>query len=152
MTTAKCFEAGPSENWKQWEFEHPQLRSKTPGKLLLGERLGLCGMEVSLNFMPPGKGMPFAHRHHENEELYVFLQGHGELKVDEQFFALQPGTCIQVPPEGSRAWRCTGEEPLIYIVVQASAGGKVRGIDDGALTEYPVVWQARADDGVEDQP
>ncbi|MDB4986638.1 MAG: Cupin domain protein [Myxococcaceae bacterium] len=140
MANTRIFEAGDMDSWKHWEFSHPSLKQATPGKVMLGERLGLCGMEVSLNFFPPGAAMPFAHKHREHEELYVFLRGRGEFKVDDQLFAVKAGSCVRVPPAGSRAWRCVGDEPLVYMVVQASAAGSVRGISDGSVTEHPVDW------------
>lgn len=50
MANTRIFEAGDMDSWKHWEFSHPSLKQATPGKVMLGERLGLCGMEVSLNF------------------------------------------------------------------------------------------------------
>ena len=143
MQNVNRFEAGPMESWKQWSFLHPALGRAYPGKLLLGERLDLTGMEVSLNSLPPRGAMPFAHRHHEHEELYVFLQGSGEFRIDGETFPVEPGSCVRVAPEGSRAWRNVGAEPLVYIVIQACAQGSlVRGIEDGAITESPVPWSA----------
>lgn len=141
MSNAACFEAGPSDGWMRWEFAHPNLKRAYPGKLLLGERLGLTGMEVSLNSFPPGAAMPFAHSHREHEELYVFLSGRGELRVDDQRFEVGPGSCVRVAPEGVRIWRNTGDEPLVYFVVQAQAGGPlVRGIEDGVPSATPSDW------------
>jgi len=141
MQNVKRFEAGPTEGWHQWEFLHPALGRPAPGKLMLGERLDLAGMEVSLNSLPPRAAMPFAHKHREHEELYVFLQGSGEFRVDAETFPVQPGSCVRVAPEGSRVWRNVGEQPLVYIVIQACAQGtQVRGIEDGAITEAPVAW------------
>lgn len=143
MQHVKRFEAGPSADWMQWTFLHPALDRPAPGKLMLGERLDLAGMEVSLNALPPRAAMPFAHKHREHEELYVFLEGCGEFLVDGETFRVQPGTCLRVAPEGSRAWRNVGERPLVYIVIQARADSAlVRGIEDGAITEAPVAWGA----------
>lgn len=145
MSHARVFEAGAMEGWKRWEFAHPALPKPARGKLMLGEKLGLSGMEVSLNSLPPGVAMPFAHTHRECEELYLFLRGRGEFKVDDQVFPVQPGTCIQVAPAGSRSWRSAADEPLVYVVIQASARGSVRGIDDGAISEAPVKWPSQAE-------
>ena len=143
MENAKRFEAGPMVGWNQWRFLHPALSRPAPGKLMLGEALDLTGMEVSLNSLPPGVAMPFAHKHREHEELYVFLQGSGEFQVDAELFPVEPGSCIRVAPAGSRAWRNVGEEPLVYIVIQAPAEGiQARGIEDGTVTEAPVKWVA----------
>lgn len=141
MTNAKRFDAGPIESWKQWEFSMPAFPRPVRGKLMLGQQLELSGMEVSLNSLPPGIAVPFAHRHKHNEELYVFLSGRGEMRVDDERFEIAPGTCIRVAPEGSRVYRSYAEEPLVFLVIQARAGdGSVRGIDDGLPTPVPDDW------------
>jgi uncharacterized cupin superfamily protein len=142
MVHASKFEAGPPDDWKRWEFQHPMLPRPVRGKLLLGELLGLAGMEVSLNSLAPGAAMPFAHRHREHEELYVFLSGRGELRVDDESFEVVPGSCVRIAPNGSRIWRNAGDEPLLYIVIQASACGSVRGIADGEPCPPPSDWPA----------
>lgn len=143
MVCASKFDAGPPTAWGRWQFQHPLFSRPTPGKLLLGELLGLAGMEVSLNALPPGAAMPFAHRHREHEELYLFLSGRGELRVDDESFEVTAGSCIRIAPEGARIWRNLGDEPLVYVVIQAAATGSVRGISDGEPCPAPEDWPAR---------
>ena len=146
MSNAARFEAGPSEEWARWQFTHPKIGRPAPGKLMLGEALGLSGMEVSLNTLPPGVAMPFAHRHRAHEELYLFLSGRGELRVDDERFEVGPGSCVRVAPEGARVWRNSGDEPLTYVVIQAHAAppALVRGIEDGEVCPVPQDWPVRA--------
>lgn len=134
MTTVTRFEALHPGQWAEWRYHHPALPRPTPGKLFLGERLGLEAMEVSLNSLPAGAGMPFAHRHREHEELYLFLSGHGQMTVDGDSFDVRAGTSVRVAPVGVRTWRNVGDEPLVYVVIQASPrGGPVRDISDGEI-------------------
>ncbi|MCK4272038.1 hypothetical protein KAX22_05280 [bacterium] len=63
-------------------FDHPGLPEPFSGKLFLKDLLKLTGMEVSVNKFPAGAQMPFRHRHKENEELYIFIKGHGQFEVD----------------------------------------------------------------------
>jgi mannose-6-phosphate isomerase-like protein (cupin superfamily) len=146
MSNAVHFEAGPIEQWDRWQFTHPKIGRPMPGKLMLGEPLGLSGMEVSLNTFPPGAVMPFAHRHRAHEELYLFLSGRGELWVDDERFQVGPGSCVRVAPAGARVWRNTGDEPLSYVVIQAHAEppAPVRGIADGEVCPVPPDWPVRA--------
>jgi mannose-6-phosphate isomerase-like protein (cupin superfamily) len=134
MTNVIRFEAHEPSRWKEWLFQHPALEKPARGKLFLGERLGLKAMEVSLNSLPRGVAMPFSHRHRANEELYLFLAGRGEMTVDGETFEVCAGSAVGVQPEGVRTWRNVGDEPLVYVVVQASPqGGLVRGIADGEV-------------------
>ena len=113
--------AGTWADMKQHIFEHARLGA-VPGKLFLRQPLALTGMEVSLGSIPPGKGMPFLHRHRENEELYIFVSGEGQMVVDGKVFPVREGTVVRVAPAGARSWRNTADKDLCYIVVQAKAG------------------------------
>ncbi len=92
------------------------------GKLFLGDALGLTGMEVSLNSLPPGREVPFLHVHEENEELYVFLGGTGQMVIDGAVIEVAEGTAVRIATGAARSWRNTGTVPLHYIVIQAREG------------------------------
>jgi mannose-6-phosphate isomerase-like protein (cupin superfamily) len=137
MVNAHSTDVGSFENWATLAYDHPRV-GRVRGKYFLGERLGLSAMEVSLNSLPAGVRMPFAHKHREHEELYVFLAGEGEMQVDDQLFRVGCGSAIAVRPDGVRTWRNTGNVPLVYLVIQASPReGLVRGIEDGVPAELP---------------
>lgn len=138
MSNAFSVETGDFASWASHVFTHPAV-GRARGKRMLGEALGLTAMEVSVNSFPVGAEMPFAHRHRENEELYLFLSGEGELRVDEQRLPVRAGTAVRVSPEGVRTWKNTGATPLVYVVIQARAGGArpVRGIEDGEAAQLP---------------
>ena len=111
------------------------------GKLFLGGKLDLDGAEVSLNRMPAGAAMPFFHRHKENEELYVFVGGSGEMQVDDERFAVTEGTVVRVAPRGERIWRNNSASDLYFICVQYKAGAAVaREVADGEVVPRPLPW------------
>lgn len=131
---------GALERWSAFEMDHPR-RGRITGKTFLGQVLGLTGMEVSFGSMAPGETSPFCHSHKQNEELYVFLTGQGEMQVDGERFPLQAGTAIRIEPAGVRAWRATGTEPLTFLVIQAKAGSLEQATaSDGVIAEQPLVW------------
>lgn len=141
MSTVTRFEAGPLAHWDQWSFKHPSLHKPAPGKLFLGEKLQLTGMELSLNTLPPGRGVPFYHRHHHHEEVYVVLVGSGEFQVDDERFEVSEGSTLRVAPEGVRTWRNTGSVPLVYLVIQAVEGSlQQHEIEDGEVVPAEVRW------------
>ncbi len=91
-TTFTCFHAGPKEGWTEFRLDPPDVPLPARGKLFLRKLLESAGLEMSLNVVPPGKSIPFLHRHRENEEVYVVVGGQGQFLVD--------GECIDVA-EGS---------------------------------------------------
>jgi mannose-6-phosphate isomerase-like protein (cupin superfamily) len=135
------FESGAPASWDRGSFFHPRLGREFRGKLFLREHLALSGMEVSLNRVEPGRGVPFRHRHQRHEELYLFLSGTGEFQVDDEVFAVGPGSAVRVGTSGARAWRNTGSEPLVFVVVQAAEGSLAVGsVDDGERVPGDVRW------------
>jgi mannose-6-phosphate isomerase-like protein (cupin superfamily) len=113
-----------------------------PGKYFLKDRLGLTGMEVSLNQLPEGDSIPFYHTHRENEELYLFIGGQGQFQVDGQIFDVKEGTAIRVSPEGERTLRNNGTGDLYFIVIQVQAGSLRQWVQtDGVILDKPVTWQ-----------
>jgi len=112
-----------------------------PGKLFLHDPLELSAMEVSLNKLPAGAGMPFYHTHTEQEELYVFVGGKGQFQIDGDTFDITEGSVVCVRPEGVRTWRNNSTEDLYYVVVQAKSGSlSGRTIKDAAVLDQAVVW------------
>ena len=111
------------------------------GKKFLKEEMGLTGMEVSLNKMPAGGGMPFHHRHQENEELYFFIRGKGQFQLDGQTIDVAEGTAIRVAPKAARCWRNNSKEDLYYLVIQAKADSMNGSTgSDGVVLEDKVSW------------
>src|SRR5258708_263695 len=74
--------AGPFSTMEQYSFEHPLLKRKASGKLFLKDHLHLTSMQVSLNKLPAGRPVPFYHTHKNDEELYIFVGGKGQMQID----------------------------------------------------------------------
>lgn len=138
---AKNFTAthiGPLESLLEYDF----LGFK--GRYFIGETLGLTGCEVSLNRLPAGKGMPFAHAHTKNEELYIVLRGNGTFFVDGHEFPIREGSLVRVAPRGERSWKA-GDEDLYYICIQAEAGSLTQAtLEDGfRIPTTKASWMAQ---------
>lgn len=113
---------GTPAQWKDHSTPHPLSPTPVRGKKFLTADLGLTGMEVSVNSLPPGRAVPFLHKHRRHEELYLFIAGEGEFLADGERIPVQAGTAVRVAPDVARSWRSTGNTPLHYIVVQATEG------------------------------
>src|SRR5688572_22095042 len=93
-----CFHAGPMEGWGQYRLDPPEVPLPVKGKLFLRGLLGSAGLEMSLNVVPPGKGMPFLHKHEKNEEVYVVVGGRGQYLVDGECIDVGEGSVLRVGP------------------------------------------------------
>lgn len=124
-----------------YQFVHPKIGKPRRGKLFLREMLDMTSMQISLNKLAPGIAVPFTHKHHQNEELYVFVKGTGQMQVDGEIIEVCEGTCVRIATAGSRTWRNTGSEDLYYIVLQARENSLQQDtFDDGIPEDAPISW------------
>lgn len=133
---------GPWDQLDQYELAHPKLKKTFRGKTFLREKLGLTGMEISLNKFPPGRAVPFLHRHKQHEELYLFVRGKGEIQIDGTTIPVSEGTCVRISPDGARSVRNNSKEDLYYVCIQAKDGGLAgaTSTSDGVPVEGEVKW------------
>lgn len=135
-----AYESGAQHDWPAHSVEIPGL-GQIPGKHFLKEALGLTGCEISINSMAPGAGMPIYHQHQQNEEVYVFIQGKGQMQVDGEVIEVKEGTIVRIAPGGERIWRNNSNEPMRYLVIQVRENSLNQyGLGDAKVPEKAVVW------------
>jgi len=110
---------GPLRQLDRYALELPALGRTLRGKAFLKDALGLTGMEVSATCLPAGGETPVAHHHQEHEELYLFVQGRGQMQVDGELFEVEEGSAVRVAAGGVRAIRASTSEPVVFLCVQA---------------------------------
>jgi mannose-6-phosphate isomerase-like protein (cupin superfamily) len=82
----------------------PGLQSHFARVPLELERSGL-----SLYRIAPGFRLPFGHRHGEQEEVYVVVQGSMRMKVDDEIVELRRLDALRVPGSAWRAFEAGPE-------------------------------------------
>ena len=110
------------------------VHSEPAPRVELHEALGLTGAEVSINTVPPNGGT-------NNEELYIVLEGKGELWIDGETLPIQAGDSFRIDPAGKRAIRAAADSSLKYICVQTKAhslGGFT--MTDAKLVDDKAPW------------
>jgi uncharacterized cupin superfamily protein len=66
----------------------------------IDRQLGLGGIGATLHVVPAGKTAWPYHRHHGNDELFLVLEGTGELRIGNRRLAIRAGDCIGAPAGG----------------------------------------------------
>ncbi|MBD5375493.1 MAG: cupin domain-containing protein [Bacteroides sp.] len=92
------------------------------GKQFVKDATGATSCEISFGTLPNGASVPFFHSHRENEENYIILSGKGRFQVDGDVFDIAEGSVVRVATHCDRNLKCTSEEPLTYICIQAKEG------------------------------
>ena len=136
-----AYNCGARKDWPEHTVEIPGLGT-IPGKHFLKDILGLTSCEISINSMAPGAGMPIYHRHKDNEEIYIFIQGKGQVQIDGEAVDIQEGSIVRIAPGGERSWRNNSKETLQYIIVQARQDSlRQYGLNDATVPEKAVTWK-----------
>lgn len=117
MSTIKTLNLGE-------KFAHASVGSlKTfEGKQFVKDATGATSCEISFGTLPTGAAIPFFHSHRENEENYIILSGEGRFQVNDEVFDIAEGSVIRVATNCDRNIKCTSENPLVYICIQAKEG------------------------------
>ncbi|MCM1079157.1 MAG: cupin domain-containing protein [Bacteroidales bacterium] len=109
---------------KGGKYAHASVGSLTgyEGKEFVKEATEATSCEISFGTLPHGAAVPFFHSHKANEENYIILSGSGLFQVDDEVFDIAEGSVVRVAPGCDRNLKCTSEEPMTYICIQAKAG------------------------------
>lgn len=83
----------------------------------LKDKLNLSACEISINTLEENANVPFVHYHKENEEIYIVLEGNGEIKLDNELIKIQKGSVIKVSPSVKR--QIFANSKLNFICIQA---------------------------------
>lgn len=106
------------------KFAHASVGSLSSfeGKQFVKDATGATSCEISFGTLPNGAAVPFFHSHRENEENYIILSGSGKFQVNDEVFDIAEGSVIRVATNSDRNIKCTSEEPMCYICIQAKEG------------------------------
>ncbi len=95
---------------------------------LLGAKL----LGYNITELPPGKrAYPF-HNHRINEEMFLVLEGHGEIRIGDQSFPIEKDDMIACPPGGRETAHQiinTSDAPLRFLAVSTRLSPEI--------AEYP---------------
>ena len=78
--------------------------------------LGLQNSGLSLFRVAPGFRLPFGHRHGEQEEIYVVLEGGARFKVEDEMVDMCTFDALRIPPGVTRGMEAGPHGALILAV------------------------------------
>lgn len=95
---------------------------------MVAPRIGARLLGYNVTAVPPGKRAFPAHNHRVNEEMFLILQGNGELRMGERTWPVRAGDVIACPPGGpetAHQLRNTGEVELKYLAVSTKLSPEI---------------------------
>jgi uncharacterized cupin superfamily protein len=84
--------------------------------------LGLEGGGFSYQKLAPNFRSPVAHRHKEQEEVYVVVSGGGRVKIEDEVRELRQWDAIRLAPATARAFEA-GPDGLELLAIGFGEGG-----------------------------
>jgi uncharacterized cupin superfamily protein len=109
----------------------------------VSQQLGAQKLGYNISAVPPGKAAYPFHSHRVNEEMFLVLQGSGELRIGEEVYAIRRGDIIGCPPGGpetAHQIRNTGTEELRYLAVSTQLSPEICEYpDSGKFGAYAVL-------------
>lgn len=103
-------------------------------------KLNLHAVAIGLIKIPADEGYTFAHSHVKQEEVYIVVEGQGEIFLDGELIEIEKGDLIRVSPATKRALKASADSPLFVIC----AGGVAEGYPQNPNDRYLI------DDGIPD--
>ena len=91
----------PVMNLDEVEFDDIEANGRfTSSRGPIGSRIGARQLGYNLTVLPPGKVQCPFHSHHAEEEMFLILDGEGELRFGAERYPLRRHDVIACPPGG----------------------------------------------------
>ncbi|MET0293142.1 MAG: cupin domain-containing protein [Steroidobacteraceae bacterium] len=103
-------------------FQPPETAAERYGAMTgqVAPSLGLAKLGCNVTVVPPGKRAFPMHNHYVNDELFLILEGSGELRIADDTWPLRVGDVIGCPAGGTQTAHQiinTGASDLRYLCI-----------------------------------
>jgi quercetin dioxygenase-like cupin family protein len=95
----------------------PNLESRMARVPLGMENAGLSYIRIA-----PGFRIPFGHKHKNQEEVYVLVNGSARVKLEDEVREMKQWDAVRVPKDTARGFEA-GDEGAEFIIVGAPSTG-----------------------------
>lgn len=136
-------EIGPLESWRNHFGGFTEGLSTRAGRRVVDHELNSEVIGFTATSYEPGEEAGYWHSHSEIEEIYVFLEGEGQMGLDDEVVEVKAGTVVHVGTGVMRTWRCKPESPtnLKWLCIRAGSGPlEAIPTDARPITDIPMPW------------
>jgi len=142
MTAYQITQLGQLDQWRD-HFGGFRPESSRDGRRVVDHELTMQYLGMTANALLPGEEAGYWHSHAHVEELYVFLEGLGQMGLDDDLVDVTAGTVIRVGAGVWRTWRAHPDSPgeLRWLCIRAGGSELPHFPDDSTrATDRPMPW------------
>lgn len=144
MSDVQVTEIGSPDQWREHFGGFDESRSRQ-GRRIVDHELTMQYIGLSANALEPGEEAGYWHSHTCVEEMYVFLEGRGQMGLDDEVIDVGPGTVVRVGQGVWRTWRALPDSPdhVRWLCIRAGGEQLPRVPDDSSRApDRPMPWVA----------
>ncbi|GAA1813563.1 cupin domain-containing protein [Agromyces neolithicus] len=144
MSDYQVTQIGDLDEWRDHFGGFDAARSRD-GRRIIDHELTMQYIGLSANALEPGESAGYWHTHTRVEELYVFLEGRGQMGLGDDVVEVGPGTVVRVAQDVWRTWRARPDSPgqLRWLCIRAGGEQLPHLPDDSTRDpERPMPWYA----------
>ena len=104
MSDYQITQIGAPDQWRNHHGGFDEARSRD-GRRVVDHELTMQYIGMTANALEPGEEAGYWHTHSRIEELYVFLEGRGQMGLGDDLVEVGPGTVVRVGQDVVRTWR-----------------------------------------------
>lgn len=133
---------GALDEWRSHHGGFDEARSRD-GRRVVDHELSMQYIGLTANALASGEQAGYWHVHSRIEELYVFLEGRGQMALDDDIVDVGAGTVIRVGQGVARTWRALPDSrgELRWLCIRAGGEHLPHLPDDSVrLPERPMPW------------
>jgi len=142
MSDYEVTQIGGLEDWRSHFGGFGESRSRD-GRRIVDHELAMQYIGLSANALEPGEEAGYWHTHSKAEELYVFLDGEGQMGVGDDVVDVGPGSVVRIGQNVWRTWRAKPDSSsqLRWLCIRAGGEALPRIPDDSSRApDRPMPW------------
>jgi mannose-6-phosphate isomerase-like protein (cupin superfamily) len=141
VTDFQVMQIGALGQWRDFYGGFTPEKSRD-GRRVVDHELTMQYIGMTANAYVAGEEAGYWHRHAQVEELYVFLEGEGQMALDDEVVDVVAGSAVRVGQGVWRTWRALPDgSGLKWLCIRAGGTGLPHLPDDSERGEdRPSPW------------
>ena len=142
LTNYEITSIGHLDEWRSHFGGFSEAKARD-GRRVVDHELTMQFIGLTANALQPGEQAGYWHAHARIEELYVFLEGRGQMGLDDDVVEVEAGTVVRVGQDVWRTWRAHPDSPgeLRWLCIRAGGEALPHLPDDSTRSEErPMPW------------